>query len=388
MNLVTINTYAGSLLLGAKAYGAKLLGSYEDGGFGQGIAEANFPEVEHIKQERDWPKDSLKDTVVLAHPPCSAFSVQNSSWNARGANSDAFACTRRVLDYALPLKAQAVAIESVVGALGGAWEVHQAYADHNDYDLYRVLQNGCAFGVPQWRDRFWVVYVRRPAPRGLRVRLAPKWTTVKDAIDGYEEGPGAGNTDELLVKLKEKLGKRLSKKNMIWLFETKHPTEGIAKTLLKHRELLQLDLGDIDPINDAQRLYIGNSFSSGQLCFVDPDSLVGTLLGSSWWYANGRNLSETCYKRLMGFPADYIFPEGRGNYRKGMRTFLSKGVIPHVAQWIVELIGNHLGERTFKENGPAWDLTIQPNEIADLRFKRARWMKDELPPLRHFTEEE
>lgn len=396
MRVLTINTYGGSLLLGAKKFGADIIGSYEDAGFGQPIARANFPNVHHVEKWAEWPQQSLRDVVVLAHPPCSAFSVQNSSWNARGENADAFKCTRKVLDYVLPNQCAAVAIESVVGALGGAWYVHQDYADRYGYNLFRVLQNGCMFGVPQWRERFWVVYVRPDlAPPTMTWRLKPKWTRVRDAV--VNEGPSVGNTDELLAALQERLWKKgLSRKQLDFLFQPQdppHPTAGIAKIMLANREALGLDLGDVDPIGDVQRIYIGTGFTSGQLCYINPDGLAGTLLGSSWWYCNGRNMTEASMKNIMGFPTDYVFPDGRGSYRRNQRVYLSKGVIPHVATWILGNIATHTGMGSCKDRDCGacdlgYEITIQKNEIADFRFARKQWQETDTPALKHFQEEE
>jgi len=388
MRVLSINTYGGSLLLGAKAFGADIIGSYEDSGFGSGIQHANFPGLEFVDHITDWPEQNLSDVVVIAHPPCSAFSVQNSSWNARGENSSAFACTRRVLEYAMRNNAAAITVESVVGALGGAWYVHQAFADEHGYNLYRVLQNGCAFSA-QWRERFWVVYVKKGlAPEAMSFKLVPQWQTVRDVITGHE-GPSVIGLDEQLEKTKDKmLTAGMTRAQLRELFEPHDPpyAGGIAKVM---KDLFFKE----DDITDVQRIYLGNSFSSGQMCFLDEDKLAGVLLGSTWWYHNGHNLSETGYKRIMGFPADYIFPESPRNFRKQMRMYLSKGVIPAVATWVLGQIATHLGEKHRAScpcgacaSGPTYNLTIKPNEIIDFRFHKKRWMKEELPELRHFED--
>lgn len=385
--VLTINTYAGSLLLGARAFGAEIIGSFEDGGFGQHVARANFPDVEHVKDVPYWPHDlDLRDVVVLAHPPCSAFSVQNSSWNARGTNAAAFQCTRRVLDYATTRHAAAIAIESVVGALGGAWEVHQSYA--KNYNLYRILQNGCAFG-PQWRERFWVVYVRKDlAPTTMRWRLRPTWTRVAERVDPYLNDPSMPVLDRCLAKLKHDLSANgITEEQLAYLLNEQDPphrTTGILKiiheTYFKDTEWR---------IEDLARKF-DMLFSSSQLCYLDPTGLAGTLLGVTWWYYRGRNLSANGYKRIMGFPADYVFPAAQ---EQMMRSFLSKGVVPQVATWILCNVARHVGMTSQHAchacgDGPAYELEIEPNHIADFRFKRTRWMKEELPQLRHFYEPE
>ena len=391
MRVLTLNTYAGSMLIGAKAFGAELIGSYEDVGFGQEIAKANFPEVNHIQRWADWPARDLSDVVVLAHPPCSAFSVQNSSWNARGENAAAFNCTRRVLDYAMSNRAKAIAIESVVGALGGAWYVHQSYAQRYGYNLYRILQNGCAFG-PQWRERFWVVYVREDvAPPSMAWRLRPRWTRVRDALNGLENDPVLPEVDRALASFKARLWEGgLTPEQMAALFDKRdppYPSTGVLKVL--HDDFFP----DWEVYDVGHKFDI--LFSSSQMCYLNPDGLAGVLLGGTWWYYEGRNLSISGYKRIMGFPTDYVFPQERRDYLKAMRTFLSKGVIPQVATWILGNIATQVGSAhplncscQACEDAPAWELEIEPNHIGDFRFRKKDWMKKDLPELRHYYESE
>src|SRR5439155_6327803 len=146
--------------IGTTAAGLPIRGSYEDAGFGLSLQMVNFPDLEFRATVDDWPDhQDLRRTIVLAHPPCSAFSRQTPKGRT-GIQSDAFACTKRVLSYAMRRGAVAIAIESVQPALEGAKAVHDGYARRHGYHLYRVLQNAISFGVPQWRPRFWAVFVR------------------------------------------------------------------------------------------------------------------------------------------------------------------------------------------------------------------------------------
>lgn len=378
MRTLVINTYGGSLLLGARALGAEIVGSYEDSGFGHGIQQLNFTDVDLRAERRQWPDRDLDGHVVLAHPPCSAFSVQNNSSGTKGIDSDAFACTKVVLDYAMKHHATAIAVESVMGALQGAWQVHQQYADSNGYHLYRVLQNGAMFG-PQWRERFWAVFVRQGAgPRELALSLYPRWETVGQRIAGHEEGPAVENCDQLLARFQQRLREEAccNDADMAHLFgktDPHHRTTGVVN-VLRERKWPNADREDVF------LMHVG-TFSTGQLCYIDPAGLAPCLLGTSWWYANGRNMSQAAYKRIMGFPADYEF----GRWTNAMRTYLSKGVIPQVAQWVLGQITRHLGEQHIKncecqgcepggmdqDDFPvrSYNLTVPPDHIADFRFK-------------------
>lgn len=394
MKVLTINTYGGSLLLGARALGSEIVGSYEDCDYLKctQIQSANFPDVDVRAYREDWPNTDLSEVVVLAHPPCSAFSVQNTSPTARGVNSSAFKCTRVVLDYAMGQNALAIAVESVMGALGGAWAVHQQYADDNGYHLYRVLQNGCQFSA-QWRERFWAVFVRKGAATPqMTWTLKPTRLVVKDVVTGYEDGPPPGNLNVLFERLKERFRNAgCDDEDMRYFFEPPphHPTCGIHRVFQRRMFPLEdrpegISAGEY--IGHVMSEHIG-TFSSGVLCYVHPDGLSPTILGGTWLYMNGRSLSEKAYKRLMGFPASYEFPANR---RKSMRTYLSKGVIPQVAQWILGQVTRHLGEKhspgcTCHGCGdlPGYVVTIAPDHIADFRIRKHHRESVELPPIRH-----
>jgi len=125
MNVLIVNSYAGSLTVGASAVGLPIIGSYEDAGFGLAVQRANFPDLDYRWTSDQWPAQSLHNTVVLAHPPCAAFSSQTPA-RRKGTGSDAFACTKQVLEYAMRGKATAIAAESVQPALEGARAIHVA----------------------------------------------------------------------------------------------------------------------------------------------------------------------------------------------------------------------------------------------------------------------
>jgi len=389
MKVLAINSYAGSLVLGARDLGCNIIGSYEDAGFGLEIQRANIPDLHFIANRRDWPSQDLSDTIVIAHPPCSAFSVQNCSPTARGVNSEAFACTKVVLQYAVENNALGIAIESVMGALGGAWNAHQDYADAYGYHLYRILENGCMYGC-QWRERFWVLYVKEGvASPNMRFAIQPTYQTVYETTWNWEDGPSAGNQDVLLEKQKERLIKdaKLTDEEMSYLFDPQsppHPTKALG-TILYEKKFKTEYSTSMDKW-DVFQLYIGG-FASGTMVFLDPDGLAPVLMGGSHWYMNGRNVSEDAFKRIMGFPGDYYFPDYPRSYRNQMRMYLSKGVMPPIAQWILEETAVHLGMTdglNLTHTQPKYELECEPNHIVDFRIKKDDWwLRDStLPPLR------
>lgn len=397
MRVLSINTYGGSLLLGATAMGADIIGSYEDAGYGTAIQAANFPHLDLRPSRAQWPKQDLSDVIVLAHPPCSAFSQLNNSQEARGTGSDAFTCTRHVLDYAIGNGAVAIAIESVMGALAGAWFVHQEYADKHGYHLYRVLQNGSMFG-PQWRDRFWALWVKKGAAHEtLDLLLRPTWTSVGEAVRGHENGPAPVAIDGWFEQLKTDLimSQNLTEDDLTFLFRTPRPSIGLV-TLAQARfwpdEMLPQVFKRVKSVRN------GSTFMSSQLRILSPDGLAPTVLADSWFCLNDKTLSEAGYKLLMGFPFNYRFPETPKNYRKDMRSYLSKGVIPSVAAWVLGQLMTHLGERhrpgcpchggCNHSYGDSYRLACEPDRIADFRFHKKHWRRpDQQPALVKVYEE-
>jgi site-specific DNA-cytosine methylase/2-polyprenyl-3-methyl-5-hydroxy-6-metoxy-1,4-benzoquinol methylase len=364
VKVLAINTYGGSLLLGA-AYGDhELIGSYEDSGFGSEIQRENFPEIPIIEHAKDWPTQDLSGAVVIAHPPCSAFSNQNFANSSvhRGIDAEAFACTRKVLDYAMSCRARAIAVESVVGAFLGAAEVHDFYAEAHGYDLYRVLQSGTSFG-PQRRDRFWAIFVRRedgPIERRMTFELAHKRETVGERLATVAENPG-GEVHGLAKQL-ERFRARLKER-------TDLDDEQIAR-LLAHdgRGAVSKILADMffpDLKRDGVFKTIVSGFATAQLQFLDPGLTCNTIMHNSWLFCGGRALRQNEYKALMGFPDWYVFPGKTENY---LRMYLSKGVIPQVAQWILDQIAAHLAEKTLEPTVPPHHIiSVEPGEVADFR---------------------
>lgn len=373
MKTLIINTYAGSLLLGAQAVpDSQIIGSFEDCGFGSKITKANharftetdpsFQFIDHIKQ---WPQDlDLTDALVLAHPPCAAFSQQNTSAAKRGVNTDAFGCTRKVLKYAMNANAAGIAVESVMGALGGAWDVHDHMAEVGGYHVYRILKNSILFGVPQFRERFWCVFIRKDAaPTDMTWRLRPILRTISGTLDHLYPGTRYVELDKTITK-----------------FVTKLQTEqGLNPDDVRRVGLAEIDgykrrgfstlvgkefFPTIDP-KVVCRKYV-SPFTSAQPSVLAPGGFAPVLLGSSLWVYRGAPVIEEGYKAIMGFPADYVFPEDRGH---GMRTYLSKGVCPPVATWVLDNLRMHFGLQggTPLTRDGGYVKVVQPGRIASFR---------------------
>lgn len=369
-DVLIINSYAGSLTIAATQEGEKIRGSYEDGGYGLDIQQENFPKLKFI-EDKPWPKQDLRRTVVLAHPPCAAFSAQTAGRGKKshGVEADKFKCTLGVMEYALSQKCAALAIESVPGALEGARGVHDEFAAKYGYNVFRILQNAVTFGLPQWRPRFWIVFM-------------PKKQRFLEIYHDHEPFRPVGQflqarpkKSELFVQDVENIEKQrqhFTKKNKLnpriveGIFEGEYGFGPIQ------RILRSVPGTDITAWHDADPYCIfGVSFSSGCLVVVDPTRYVNTLLCTAFWTTRGRPLSSTEYKRIMGFPDDYRFVKPQQH--RQIRCYLSRGVCPPVARWIISTVRHALSEG--EPPGKNRRAIITTGETADLLPVRSKFLK-------------
>lgn len=371
--VLVINSYAGSLVLGAKAMGHAILGSYEDAGYGLSVQRANFRDLDYRATTADWPaKNDLSDKIVLAHPPCAAFSSMTVSVQGHhGIDAEKFQCTKRVLDYAMGHGAAGIAVESVMGAYLGAKAVHEAYAKQHGYHLFRILQNAVTFKLPQWRERFWCLFVRKDLRDTLDVQHYPEPSTIADILEAEPT-----ETEELLTRKWKEQRQRLTAdfgaSTMLQLAVRRKYGTGalgaVLKRYLKEARGVQRDLLDV-----SKQHVVWGAYQSNTPRVLDPAGYAPVLLHHSFWTANGRPLSMVEYKRIMGFPDTYRF-EGRD--AKLMRGYLSRGVCPPVAAWVLDTLERNLNfPRSYYQAGkpkPAV-ISVLPGGTADLRPSKKLW---------------
>jgi site-specific DNA-cytosine methylase len=366
--VLAISSYGGSLVIAAHREGFPVIGSYEEHGYGHPTQKLNFPDLDYRSQLADWPLDlDLRGKIVIAHPPCSGFSSQNRSKSplVRGIASNAFACTKRLLDYVCPRGPEAIAIESVPAAMEGGRPVHDFYAKIHGYDIYRILQNACSFGVPQWRRRFWIVLVKQNAghKKTFTVRATHNIVRVKDVLDpdvptpdntAYPQGHEKRWAEQ--IKLAGKIP--LPEAELRQILENNH---GSILHILSNYYKVPTGWTARRPY--AHQYVCGGRFLSGSLHSLDPEGFAHVLLATAWWWYGRRMLSLADYKVLMGFPADYLFEKDRVTLE-----LLSRGVVPQVAQWILRLIDHNIfGASLAEGENYHFHQELVPGECADVR---------------------
>ncbi len=381
--VLAVNSYAGSLLIGAAEGGFPVVGSYEDAGFGMDVQKANFKNVDFRETRSRWPEmENRMDELLIAHPPCAAFSsmTRGMGEELHGADAAKFQATIDVIGYGTDSLAAAVMVESVQGALEGAADIHEHLADRQGgfYNLYRVLQNGVTFGTPQWRPRFWSVFIRRDAladpDEVFYLRHQPETKLVRDIVlaSGTVVNEGKRNLQSQRRRLREK---GLDDREL--LDECRYGHGTLAAIIARK---LKADGKPVPPQADIIRTYcLRGPLVVNTLRVLDPNDFAPVLLATSWWAVpdkgTTRELFQQEYMRVMGFPEHYRFREDEAFLRawlgtaspvsKEFRKWLSKGVIPGVATWILNQVAANLAGH--KGCGPGRFYACPPGGVVDLQ---------------------
>jgi site-specific DNA-cytosine methylase len=377
--VIAINSYAGSLVQAVKDCGLRVAGSFEDAAYGLDVQRLNFPELDGLwaGHRRAWPEGvSFEERIVITHPPCAAFSKQQTG-NVKkqraegreeitGTSAAKFQCTVDVIGYALPKKPMALAIESVPDAFTkGAREVHEAAAAEHGYRLFHVHQNAATFGVPQWRPRYWAVYMR---PDCVRDRMAfvvrPQFVPFSEIMDGGEPFPDqAKNTERQWAKIREA---GILDRDPVEAFSGDFDDDGRIWPVLERMGVSA----------EVARAVALNKFDAQNIMFLARQSLATTLVHNSWWWCGGRLASKGDFNVAMGFPRDYRFPDGKNPTE--VRALLSRGVCPPVASWLLETIVAHIQRREPPLKGVTWcELGGAADLLPDVATRKALLQKAE-----------
>ncbi len=370
--VVAINTYAGSLLVGAKLAGARVRLSLEDHAYGMDIAKWNFLETPMIGDRARWPEDDLSDNLVIAHPPCAAFSVQGSTRKAAsGLESSHFKETEEVMEYAMRLNCRVLLIESVVPAMEGARSSHQRFAKRYGYRILRILQNAATFGLPQWRPRFWIVFLRANGrfPRRVPIGHTPTFRAIGQVLD-------LDNLEEPSVRIGRYLGEQVEKFKKNGL--TKRQIEAIfsGEEGYGHlQSILKKYLGLRENLQEIVRQYcVAGPFLSNTMSLLNPAGFSPVLLATALWCVpDGKMLADDDYKAIMGFPRDYLF---QGRAEEKFREFLSRGICPPVAAWLLTwLLDLCVGKLQDPKDHEIFYALTDADEVADFGIKKEEAFK-------------
>lgn len=367
MRVLSMNTYGGSLLIGASRRSDEIIASMEDANYGIAIQQANFPQLNYYPKQDSWPTTmDLRDTVVIAHPPCAAFSSQNRGRACmRGIDAPKVKCTAAVLHYAMGNQSPVIAVECVPKGLEGRRALDEEFSQHYGYEVYRIMVNAALLGVPQFRPRFWAIFAKKGLLKNGEMNLTLPMTnkTVGSVVASSAIGP---LTDipwvkKVTAQQLERLRLVMSAGEIAGYLTTMKGS--VVRTLPQY---LKYDKAD-----ELRAAYaMGHNFTSHSMVMLPDEALAPTLLAGSWWFSvsQQRALYAEEYKEIMDFPRDYIFPGDY--YLNRCREYLSRGVAPATATWILDMIESNTSKPIVYEGQIAMERSIKHGEIADFRLSR------------------
>lgn len=325
IKLVIINTYTGSLLIAAAQKPEyRVLMSLEGQGYGAKIQRLNFPTTAIYETKDRWPRMDLHDAVVIAHPPCSCFSAQSKK---KGLTDDPkFQDTLDVIEYAIGhrgCRASALMIESVVASKEPTELIFAEYARSRGYHMTRVELDYSRW-VPQERTRLWTVWSRRQVdlekPPGRGPMLA-------DVLNVKREGEIINWQRNRMESIRAKLVGRMSARKLNSYLRGEKGFGSLAKVMTAPGE----ELSGLTIAEAAN--FMGISYTSRVPRVLDPGGLAPTLMFDSCFLYDGELLRVVDYKRIMGFPDDYVLRNGP---RGGPLEWLSRGVVPAAARYVLD----------------------------------------------------
>ena len=357
--VLLINSYAGSLNIAAHAVGAKIVGSYEDCGFGLSAQQLNYPGLDYRATTADWPRrPDLAGCVVIAHPPCAAFSVINSSYgkDIRGVKANSFQPHKVVMRYALGAGCDGLAIESVPGVLRAA-SVYLDYARRYRYNAFFVKLNSVTFGCPQWRPRVWILFSREPA-------LAVDYTPNVQPLSTVMRVKGTPDFNTIFYQKTIAALAKITRVSENEAYETLYSGERIATV----RKIVQDTYGE--KIHERWLQACGSFFDMHYPRVVSSERWATTILHSTFFVCHGRPLFVEEYEGIMGFPRDWRWPD---KLRRSYKLYLSKGVCPPVAAWVLRALGEEPAHPNLQLlPRQLCDITVTQKEAVELLTQQRR----------------
>jgi site-specific DNA-cytosine methylase len=282
--------------------------------------------------------------------------VQNSG-NAklRGTDTDAFHCHTEVMDYALGHHCRSLAIESVMGAYEAAHESYEEAALKYGYRVNYIMCNSASFGVPQWRERIWTVFHQVPKRQPFKVDFKPHYVTLGSILNPNGTEWPLGNSNA--AKVWEKVSPLITKK---W-------TTGCS--IMKSVQDAY-DIPSEPNFAGARRKFGFSGFVTSHPKLIDHNGFSPVILFDLFLADGQRRLTIEEYCSIMGFPRDYKW----GKRQKQFRMYLSKGVCPPVAAWILKTVDRNasgwVGKRTHSEEDFGGVIDLRPKKVDALMEAR------------------
>lgn len=375
IRFVDAHGFAGGFACGATLAGMELVGKKENKqGFGIPLMEANREFLgdnweSQASDPADWtPHDA---EVVIGTPPCSAFSSMTAGSKMHGMDSDINNCMRDIMRYAVKVKPQVIAMESVAQAYTkGLPLMRELTRMMNDgtgltYHATHVLQNNWSVGGASKRKRYFLVLSQ--VPFGMERHPLTRLATLGDAIGdlknqplGWDEQQYAAEATWWSERLRTATGevdghmpaenaysrRVMDLAKVDWL-----PGESEAHVLKRYYEThgqlpesWQYPTAGGTTTRDAQlieRNFDAGGFSKPRHWPWDQPARVVNGAGPYMvWHPNGRFATHREIARIMGFPDSWKV--GTARTATNLHAFWGKGTSVAPARWVMDWVRESL----------------------------------------------
>lgn len=277
--------------------------------FAQQTYYANFNEIPHGDITKIHEKDIPSHDILLAGFPCQAFSIAGLRKGFEDTRGTLFFDIARIASYHKP---QVLFLENVKGFLnhdkGKTFKVVKSTLEDLGYQVYAKVLNAKDFGLPQNRERIYIVaflddvFFEFPKPLNKPVALA----------DILEENPDILYIKRDDIKLKKDY---LAKES---LYKIKSP----QKTL---------QIGKVNQGRQGERIYS----IYGHACTLSAyGGGVGAKTGLYFVNNQIRRLTPRECARVQGFSEHFILPTNKNQAYKQLGNSVPISVIKKIAQGI------------------------------------------------------
>jgi hypothetical protein len=247
------------------------------------------------------------------------------------------------MEYALGHGARTLVIESVMGAYAAAHNDYEAAAVKYGYRVTYIMINSASCGVPQWRDRVWIAFHKT---KNFKVDFKPKYVTLGTIFDAH-------GTECRPVET----GVRVTWERLRGSIRKDWPTGPLPAVLEKIH-----DIPHEPNFMGARQKFGIRSLVTNNVRLISEDEMSPVIMHATTLALGKRLLNVEEYCAIMGFPRDYKW----GKQIKKFRMYLSKGVCPPVATWIMKTVDKNASGWT----GPFTHEESDFGGVIDLRPKK------------------
>lgn len=359
-------------------------------GFGVPLMEANREFLgdkwdTEISDPATW--TPVEAEVILGTPPCSAFSSMTAGSKMHGMHAEINDCMRHIMQYAIKVRPQIIAMESVGQAFTkGLPLMRELGRMVNEgtglkYHVTHVLQNNWSVGGCSKRKRYFLVLSQ--VPFGVESYPLKRLAMLGDALEDlrdlpltWDQQPVDADPTWWSEGLRSDKGvdghmpptnaysKRVMDLASGELGVDWKPRESEAHVLKRYHEThgvlpesWRYPTAGGTTTRDAQ--LIERNFDAGGFSkprhwpWDEPARVVNGAGPYMIWHPNGRFATHRETARIMGFPDDWKI--GTAKEATNLSQFWGKGTSVAPARWVSEWIKNSLDGNPGENSGVELD---------------------------------